>query len=416
MPAIEDGANVGAGTGGRDKRPFGNFNVPAPKAPERAGGGRPLFAPPPVAPAPAAKPAPNLLSGFDRSTLTKLTPFAMPKPVEPVVEQPKNYQDHLRAPEQPTYSISGVPMGPRPEMREAKDKVEYGKERTRRTVALSWEDYQKLSQDQRAAVDFNTLLVKAREKDLNTDYQQTPGQQAEYDKAVKEMFGADGGSETYAPETVSVLRQIDYQDTGEDLDNFLGLKTAISARELKDFDAEVEKVTIPMPLSSLTGVEKLKVPLADSTEELVTAQTSALQESMAKAGKLLQSFQASAAVQRNADLQFFGGTMNDPKVAFGFGDDRMGSDVEGIDSWFKEAYNSLALKENDANLGLIFNKIEEKLNSPQMMQAFTNYVDLRTQQAMQYGAPVADVEGNVRSPEEFRKLFGFDQRGAKNDA
>jgi hypothetical protein len=103
------------------------------------------------------------------------------------------------------------------------------------TKALTREEYSALSDEQRAAVDFNTQLIDAVRQDrrLQGKYTLTPEAQAVLDKTVEKMFGADGGSTQTGKATAELLQSIGFQDQAADLDDFLQLKAAIDMNQLK---------------------------------------------------------------------------------------------------------------------------------------------------------------------------------------
>jgi hypothetical protein len=414
MPVIEEGSD----TGSRTPRDF-SFEAPAPK-PKRP-------APTLRQPRPALQPA----TRFERSDLVKLTPFTMPAP-EPVAPRPlpmttegptaatsqispQGYGRGLTAPVEGQREAQGYGRGltyglatqdkilAQLEGRTVEEKPE-PKPKAKRTYEMTWEDYQALSEDQRAAVDFNTLLVGAREKDLNTDYQETPQQRATYEKAVERMFGEDGGSETYAPETMAVLRQVDYENQDEDLDNFLGLKTAITVKELQDFRFDTPLEVKPPQVDTYDAKRALGLPIpAAGPEQPLASGADALAASMAKANQLLQTFQDSAAMNRNEDLRFFGGLLNDPKMSPGFGQPEPDGSPN-IHTFFQEAYDNLAIK--GADVDATWNTITSTLR-PDEVQQFMQYADIRSGQAENYGLELGESKG-LRTPEEFRKLLGLE--------
>jgi len=96
-------------------------------------------------------------------------------------------------------------------------------------------EYNKLSQEQRAAIDFNTLLVAAREKDLKDEIKLDGEALSQYEKDVADIFGAVDTSTRVAPATVKLLKDIKYSSPGQDLDSFLSLEAAIDTEELKNF-------------------------------------------------------------------------------------------------------------------------------------------------------------------------------------
>jgi hypothetical protein len=135
---------------------------------------------------------------------------------------------------------------------------------------LSWEEYDKLSGDQRAAVDFNTLLVQAREIDLKTDPKwYSDADKAQYAKDVEAIFGPMGGSDTLGVKTVELLKKIDFKAVGQDLDEFLSLERAVSAKELKNFEfskadlKELENVKVGPP-----GAPGTSAPAQSREEQL----------------------------------------------------------------------------------------------------------------------------------------------------
>src|SRR4051812_43113161 len=103
------------------------------------------------------------------------------------------------------------------------------------SAALTWDAYEKLSSDQRAAVDFNTLLVDAREKDLKKPISLMGDKRATYNTEVDQLFGAGRGSDTVAPATVDLLSKLDMKLVGQDLDEYLSLERGIDTTELGKF-------------------------------------------------------------------------------------------------------------------------------------------------------------------------------------
>lgn len=113
-----------------------------------------------------------------------------------------------------------------------------------RAVPLTQEAYEKLSFDQKGGVDFNTLLIQARENDLvyNDPSQYTQSNIDAYNRDVESIFGAGGGSDTMAFNTVRLLKTINFKAVGQDLDEFLSLERGISMEELENFKFSKEDV------------------------------------------------------------------------------------------------------------------------------------------------------------------------------
>lgn len=294
---------------------------------------------------------------------------------------------------------------------------EQDKAKGRKSYEMTWDDYEALSDQQRAAVDFNTMLVEARQKDLKLQdkYEASPSQRSTYNQAVERMFGDDGGSQLYAPETVAVLNQIGFEATdarrGDDLDDFLGLKAAITEKNIEDFALPskqspakqvltgYENAIDSLPFVNVTGDSR-----ADLTAQL-TAKTATLEDKLAQGNKLLQNFQASTRFARNEELQYFGGRPNDVKVPLGFGE-------SADDQYFRTAFETIANKAYDQDMDQVIGLITQDLGPKGQMDAFWKYVDLRTKQAMEHGTPLVEAKNvQARTPEEYREMFDLDKAG-----
>lgn len=259
---------------------------------------------------------------------------------------------------------------------------------------MSWEEYNALSDKQRAAVDFNTMLVSAVRKDRKNqdDYDPSKEQQHIYDLSVEKMFGDDRGSDMYAPETLSVLKQIKYTDSNADLDDFLGLRAAITAKDLKHIGTS----TAPGAVSQ-SGAGDVQIDRMNLSQELAD-RTQKLEQSLTKGRQLLQSMNATAAVERNFDLRGLGGLPNEAPPSLGFGQGE-------VDVYFQQAFDALANKANTKDAGEIIDVVQSEL-SPDEFQAFQTFSDTRSGNAARYGDQLGtDPKVTYRSPQEFRDLF-----------
>ena len=103
--------------------------------------------------------------------------------------------------------------------------------------------YNALTPEQRAAVDFNTALIAAREEDLKSGWmiRRMPEEaRAEYQK----MFGEDAPTAGFAESTHRLLRKVGY--TGEaDMEDFLSLEMATDIKDLKNLKFD-EKLDLSM--------------------------------------------------------------------------------------------------------------------------------------------------------------------------
>lgn len=131
--------------------------------------------------------------------------------------------------------------GPNAQREDAQELTNYeGLANNAQARRLTWDEYNKLSDDQRRVADLNKLLVRSREDDLDREGSMNEVQKARYYSNVASVFGPGGTqSETVAPRTVDLLASIDYNAVGKDLDDFLSLKEGISAKEQRKGDADM---------------------------------------------------------------------------------------------------------------------------------------------------------------------------------
>jgi hypothetical protein len=120
---------------------------------------------------------------------------------------------------------------------EAAQKNWFGDEGQYAAKEMSVEEYLNLAPRQRAAIDANTALVQAAEQDKSSwAKQQLAGSTAwddDYFNQVKQSFGDAGGSDTYAPRTMAVLKDLGLNLDGKDLDQYLNYSALVTADDLK---------------------------------------------------------------------------------------------------------------------------------------------------------------------------------------
>lgn len=275
---------------------------------------------------------------------------------------------------------------------------------------LTAKEYRALSPRQRAAVDFNSLLSTAVRKDLKRQerYDDVSDQQkATYDKAVENMFGKDGGSEIYAPETLAVLRQLKLDDPTDKLDDYLGLKVAITEDDLKSI---TEKQ--PAPNYVIDG----RVPEEDrgklSVVEGLVDKTQQMQQSIAKGKEMLQTFQATAAAERAGDLGRLGGSSplaSRPGLGYRTAQFTESGAPADLNTYFRTMFDALSDERQAADRPKLLEALQADLY-PDELDAFMSYADSRARNARQYGASMGSTPGaEYTSPQEFRKLLGLDK-------
>jgi hypothetical protein len=259
---------------------------------------------------------------------------------------------------------------------------------------LTWERYNNLPALQRAAVDFNTLLVQAREKDLkNQDsYDPTEQEQRRYDRKTEKMFGEDGTSEIYAPETFGLLQQLEFEpEKNVDLDEFLSLKAAVSAKDLKGFATEED------PLKTMIEPRTEQFDLGQE----MAVETRQLQATMAKTTGLLQNFHERVALARNDYTDFYGGKPTKGEMPLGLGEGE-------LDTTFKTAFEYLADRATGMDAATLPGFLASG-STPEQRAAFIRYVDDRTKTASRYDLDIgADDSNRYLNAQQIRAMFGLD--------
>lgn len=279
------------------------------------------------------------------------------------------------------------------------------------TNALTPEQYNKMTPRQRAAVDFNTLLANAVENDLSKQGKYgesiTDPQRKKYDEIVESMFGKDRGSDLYAPETVAVLRNVfdasggadnlrSNMDSLADLDDFLGLKVAITEDDLgalaKGTEANVGRGSILSRQNM--GRSDIVNDIADQAYKMQTV--------LAKGGDLLQTFSATAQRNLMGEVEQYGGTPTAPKAAPGYG-------TGEVDALFDQYFTYLADADPSAPKPADFIADLESQVGAEGIKEFFNYADNRSRTALEFGQDLAKVQGHeYRTAEDFRRRLGLE--------
>lgn len=149
-------------------------------------------------------------------------------------------------PKQGSAVIGAGNLSPEPMVKAVKQKEEedkkaaeqrskfFGSEGNYAAQEMSVDAYLTLTPRQRAVVDANTALITASKED-NDSWAKKPdaGQWDEnYRDQVKQAFGETGGSDTYAPRTMAVLKDLGLDLNGKDLDQYLNHSALVTADDL----------------------------------------------------------------------------------------------------------------------------------------------------------------------------------------
>lgn len=258
------------------------------------------------------------------------------------------------------------------------------------SYTLTSKQYNALSPEQRAAVDFNTQLVAAREKDLNTEYHATDKQREQYHKEVTRLFGNDGGSYRYAPETLGLLEQIKLKpDAGQDMDNYLGLEAAVDIKELPKTGS-----------SELGGALGDVLQLWTDNNPAEGERIQHHEKQLERRGSMAQDLDSSLQIERNRYLRAFGGKPDVVKLEPGWGSG-------ALDTAIQKAFETFA--RSDVPHAQAQSLFDRTFTEPEWRQAFFNYADTMTRREAEYRSRKRSSDTiEYRSPQEFRELLGLD--------
>ena len=243
-------------------------------------------------------------------------------------------------------------------------------------VNLTKAAYEALSDEQRSAVDFNTLLVRAREKDLTKDYEFDDAETETYNQSVRDMFGDKSGSYTFAPNTVKLLNEFGFKDEAQDLDQFLSLERAVDSTKLKDFSIEKRR----------SGVE-----LIDPTVAAIE-----------KAGKVIAEAKASGGGELLTALR--SGVSGEPPIGWGNSADRTDTDAQLEEEFFQSMYGGIARGGTLEDLQL---NMREREFTQEDADKLWRFFDDYTKYEASAGLDVGDGEER-RTAAEIRRVLGLE--------
>lgn len=262
------------------------------------------------------------------------------------------------------------------------------------SAALTWDAYDKLSTDQKAAVDFNTLLIEARQQDLSKPTWVPEAEREAYDKKVTKLFGAGRGSAQMAPATVDLLSKLDMSLVGQDLDEYLSLEKAIDINELPDFKfSEKDAKTLEaMATGSSPTYEQVRAP-----ENMAAIDTATIQKAQQVIKTALQN--PEALTYDFSTLMFSGypGKEMQGQPPMGFGTETTQwtnpADAE-MNGWFQTALKVLSSDDPSqfgvpAGADVMGYLLEDMPNlakyDKNTKQNFLNYLQTRVDMFGQYG-------------------------------
>lgn len=305
------------------------------------------------------------------------------------------------------------------------------------TTTLSWKKYDKLSPDQKAAVDFNTRLVEARELDMDLAPTGVPLSSEtlnQYKSDVQTMFGTEGGSDHVGINTVELLKSINFQAVGQDLDEYLSLERTVDADQLKTFTLSEDPVVqgVPKTYTSERGrqFDQTQNPaqgpytnLADlaSPKNLDAVDSAAIRANKTQIDAAMQDYEKNY-WSMDAALNPRDYTRADAdKVPLGYGDALRNpklpmQDKEGNTNWTFDRFNDQSWEFlKDPTKDFDMKDVEEFFSvydySPKERKDWFDYIYNRAQNELQYGPQkrlgVDGIEIPSRSPEEILSFVGL---------
>lgn len=264
------------------------------------------------------------------------------------------------------------------------------------SMELTWEQYDALNEDQKRAIDWNTLFLDAREQDLGKS-RPSPDEETrkKYDEDIASMFGEKGGTEVYAPETVALLKQINFSAVGQDIDEYLSLDRLVSMDELKDFKintAELKKLANPS-FDELVAARSGNQPAA--------AEARAVRAAGRAVDQAMRSPEFAGPDLVNTMLRARGAT---PRASLT--EDAFASPEK--QEFFTGAWLTL-LNQGEQGLADIYQKLDEVGADETDRQELFDFLGRRSDLESEWGR-AGDFSPDTLTPEEVRALLGMGTR------
>jgi hypothetical protein len=304
------------------------------------------------------------------------------------------------------------------------------------TTQLTWKKYDKLTPDQKAAVDFNTRLVEARELDLQlgqSGKSLTPEKLAQYRDDVTKMFGSEGGSDTVAIHTMELLKSIDFKAVGQDLDEYLSLERSVDLDELKTFKLTdtpvVEGVEKTFNSERERQQDAIRNPNQGPYTNLDALASPGNLDAVDSAAIRASKAQIEASMQDYSTNYWSWDTAMHPKeytradkdeVPIGYGDALRNpklpaEDKKGRPNWSLDRFAAQSWEWLKDGQDFTMDDVEEFFvaydYSPKERADWFGYINNRARNEMQYGAQkrigVDGIEIPSRSPEEILSFVGL---------
>jgi hypothetical protein len=276
---------------------------------------------------------------------------------------------------------------------EAEQKNWFGDEGQYAPQEMSVDQYLTLTPRQRAAIDANTALVQAAEQDkASWSKQQLAGSTAwdeDYFNQVKQSFGDNGGSDTYAPRTMAILKDLGLNLNGKDLDQYLNYSALVTADDLKGLT--------PAATTATTDDPRLQNAVAFSA-----AASTRLSETLAMGQNLLDSLRSAP-----NGKELFG--TNEASSQVGFTDSARDAELRQAFDIFSQVRSQEDLTPDIVSK--TYAELEQKhgVTPNEVAQYFETRLQAKEYEGAATGAPTSlkpeGVSYDYLTPEDFRAKF-----------
>lgn len=298
--------------------------------------------------------------------------------------------------------------------------------------ALTWEQYDKLSDAERAVVDFNGDFLEARAKDFENRevYKKTatPEQRAKYDNDIASIFGGRGGSETYAPNVLSLLKSVDFNAIGQDLDEYLNLDRLISADEMKTLKGSTKVKGYGSYIDPTSDLDETKYAEIRTPENLAALDRMVTSKYAEKITKVMQDgylrlkdVQSSMESARSGQTISYGGVGFNDAVVPGFpvvitpGSPEATTEPQLLNEeqqmgLLRRGVYEFAIDKKNAESAPMFQWLKENKLTESERSSLWEYVRQRLAQDKEYGVPEM-IQRNIperRTYDEVEKFLGME--------
>lgn len=262
------------------------------------------------------------------------------------------------------------------ESRERAARAGMNRGKGRDTETMTAEDYAALTPKQKAAVDLNTLLVAAVQRDMGVKRDEGK----KYDDRVKAVFGADASTiQPFAPNTLSLLEDIGYKDDDTKVTDFLKLKAAFDADDVDDL--KLRKGEAPDANLASAGFTRDSIQ-ASLVESLQGARTN---------------------TDTRGDMMDTQRDLLGTNDRLGFGEaDPTGDRTAQLNAYFQQAFEVMSTKGHEVKPEAIMSEARGRMDEREW-KAFIEFLDVKSRESKQFDIPLGtDPETEYKPTRKFR--------------